>query len=166
VVVGTAGADILTGVGGTGSDLLVGGSGLEIAQYSVAGGSINLTGQVPSSAGTVNIKTLGIDVLSSIETLGFTATGYTGIGNGGSRLRSAINTTGLANNSISEFVGSYDATTGAFTFGTSSSNNATLVAFDSNSGGGTNYETFLLLGKTTTSGSIGLAAGNVTLSGL
>jgi Animal haem peroxidase/Bacterial Ig-like domain/RTX calcium-binding nonapeptide repeat (4 copies) len=166
VVVGTGGADTLTGVGGSGSDLLVGGGGNDIAQYSMTGGLTNLTGQINTASGSINIRATSIDVLTGIEGLNFTTTGYTGVGNNNNQVRSVINTAGLANNSISEFVGSYNEASGSFTFGASPSNNATLVSFDSNSGNGTNFETFLLLGKNTVSGSIGLVGGNVTLSGL
>jgi hypothetical protein len=166
VVVGTGGADTLIGVGGNGSDLLTGGASTDTAQYAVVGSVIALTGQVASSTGSVNIRGNNIDVLLGIEQLNFTGTTYIGTGNTANQLRSAINTTVLANNSISEFVGSYDAASGFFTFGASPSNNATLVAFDSNSGNGVNYETFLLLGKTSVSGAINISAGTVSLSGL
>jgi hypothetical protein len=145
---------------------LTGGASTDTAQYAVVGSVIALTGQVASSTGSVNIREKNIDVLLGIEQLNFAGATYTGTGNTANQLRSAINTTVLANNSISEFVGSYDAASGFFTFGASPSNNATLVAFDFNSGNGVNYETFLLLGKTSVSGAINISAGTVSLSGL
>jgi hypothetical protein len=145
---------------------LTGGASTDTAQYAVVGSVIALTGQVASSTGSVNIREKNIDVLLGIEQLNFAETTYTGTGNTANQLRSAINTTALANNSISEFVGSYDAASRFFTFGASPSNNATLVAFDSNSGNGVNYEIFLLLDKTSVSGAINTSAGTVGVSGL
>jgi hypothetical protein len=166
VVVGTSGDDdILTGVGGGGSDLLVGGNGIgDIAQYSVASNAIAKTGQITSATGSVNIRTANIDVLTGIEGIDLTGTGYTEIGTGTNQLRSSIRSS-LANNSIAAFTGVYGALTGIFTYGVANPN-ATLVVFDSNPGNSTNYEAFLLLDKTTISGSIGLSGTTVNLTGL
>ena len=168
LIVGTAGNDTFTGVGSSFSDLLVGGSGFDTAQYAVANNAIALTGQINANNvtnGTVNIRTNNIDVLTGIEQLNFSATGYTGTQvNGTNQLKSTVQST-LTNNSISEFLGAYDSVSGVFSFGAANPN-ATLVAFDSNSGSGTNYEALLLLGKTSVSGTIGLASGTVSLMGI
>jgi hypothetical protein len=174
VVVGTSGNDTFLSVGGSGGDLLVGGSGTDDgASYNIAGTGnpeISLTGQLLASSSTAagstaNIALLNIDVLSGIETLSFTGSGYTGFGARNNQLTGTIQPV-LRNNSISAFAGSYDSSSGVFTFG-SATTNATLVTFDSSSVGSTNYEAFLLLGKTSmTDARIGLAGGNVSLSGL
>jgi hypothetical protein len=57
----------------------------------------------------------------------------------------------------------YDASLGTFSIGAASPN-ATLIAFDSNSGNSHNFEAFLLLGKTSIDGSIGLNPGKVSLT--
>jgi hypothetical protein len=74
----------------------------------------------------------------------------------------------LQNNSISAFAGSYDSSSGVFTFVSATTNaNATLVTFDSRSVGSTNSEAFLLLGKTSMDGAtINLTGGNVSLISL
>jgi uncharacterized delta-60 repeat protein len=165
VIVGTAGADSLINVGSTAGDLLVGGLGTDTAQYAVASNAIALTGQITGTnitSGSINIRTANIDVLTGLETLQFAGSGYSGVGTGANQLRSGVQTV-LGNNSIAAFTGAYDATTGIFTLGTSPSNNATLVAFDSNSSGSTNYETFLLLDKTSIVGGLSVSGGTVTL---
>jgi Ca2+-binding RTX toxin-like protein len=172
VVAGTGGDDTFVNVGGNGSDLLIGGAGTDIAQYGVTGGT-NLTGSIPSTTGNFNIRTSNIDVLTGIETLNFTGTGYvattpTTTTTISTVLKTPISQNALGNNAISEFTGVYNEVSGIFTFGVAgnASNNALLVAFDTTSGLGTNYETFLLLGKTTFGGSVALTGGTVTLSGL
>jgi Ca2+-binding RTX toxin-like protein len=172
VVAGTGGDDTFVNVGGNGSDLLIGGAGTDIAQYGVTGGT-NLTGSIPSTTGNFNIRTSNIDVLTGIETLNFTGTGYvattpTTTTTVSTVLKTPISQNALGNNAISEFTGVYNEVSGIFTFGVAgnASNNALLVAFDTTSGLGTNYETFLLLGKTTFGGSVALTGGTVTLSGL
>jgi VCBS repeat-containing protein/ELWxxDGT repeat protein len=165
VIVGTAGADTLINVGSTAGDLLVGGLGTDTAQYAVASNAISLTGQITGAnitSGSINIRTANIDVLTGIETLQFAGSGYSGVGTGATQLRSGVQTS-LGNNSIAAFTGAYDAATGIFTLGSSPSNNATLVAFDSNSSGTTNYETFLLLDKTSIVGGLNVIGGTVTL---
>jgi uncharacterized delta-60 repeat protein len=165
VIVGTAGADTLINVGSTAGDLLVGGLGTDTAQYAVASNAIALTGQVTAAnitSGSINIRTANIDVLTGLETLQFTGSGYSGVGTGTNQLRSSVQTA-LSNNSIAAFTGAYDAATGIFTLGSSPSNNATLVAFDSNISGSTNYETFLLLDKTSIVGGLSVGGGTVTL---
>jgi large repetitive protein len=165
VIVGTSGADSLINVGSTFGDLLVGGLGTDIAQYAVASNAIALTGQVTGAnitSGSINIRTANIDVLTGIETLQFAGSGYSGVGTGANQLRSGVQTA-LGNNSIAAFTGVYDATTGIFTLGSSPSNNATLVAFDSNAASATNYETFLLLDKTSIVGGLSVGGGTVTL---
>jgi hypothetical protein len=84
------------------------------------------------------------------------------VGTGANQLRSGVQTV-LGNNSIAAFTGAYDAATGIFTLGSSPSNNATLVAFDSNASSSTNYETFLLLDKTSIVGGLSVGGGTVTL---
>ncbi|WP_348256328.1 cadherin domain-containing protein [Leptolyngbya sp. PL-A3] len=167
VVVGTGGADSLTGAGGNASDLLVGGAGTDTAAYAATNGAIALTGQINSATGSVNINTANIDVLTGMEALRLTGTAYTGLGNGTNQLRNTVQTA-LTNNSIAAFTGVYNASSGAFTFGVGAGQtaNATLIAFDANAGNGTNYEAFLLLGKTTPTGAISLNAGAVTLGNL
>ena len=124
------------------------------------------TGQITSAKGTVNINSANIDVLTGMETLQFTGTSYTGTGTGTNQLRSTVQSS-LTNNSIAALAGTYDALTGDFSLG-SKTPNATLVAFDSNSGDATNYEAFLLLNKTSMAGSNITAnnGGNVFLAGL
>ncbi|WP_103668879.1 FG-GAP-like repeat-containing protein [Pseudanabaena sp. BC1403] len=163
VIVGTSGNDILTG-GASGSDLLVGGNGIDKAQYAVASNAIALTGQITSTTGSINIRTANIDVLTGIEQINFTGSGYTGIGNGNNQLRGSIQSS-LGNNSIAAFTGVYDALSGSFSFGMATPN-ATLIAFDSNSGSGTNYEAFLLLNKSTISGNTAFGGGTLSLANL
>jgi hypothetical protein len=142
-------------------------------QYRVTGGA-NLTGQTPPTTGSINIRTANINVLTGIETLNFTGTGYiattpTTTATISTVLKMPISQNALGDNAISEFTGVYNEVSSAFTFGAAGndSNNALLIAFDTNSGSiGTNDETFLLLGKTTFGGSVALAGGTVTLSGL
>lgn len=166
IVVGTGGATLVNR-GGSGSDLLMGSSGVETAQYTVASNAIALTGAVTATTlatGSINVRTANIDVLTSMERLTFAGTGYTGIGTGINQLRSTVQTT-LGNNAIAQFVGTYDTATGIFTLG-GATPNATLVAFDANASTSTNYEAFLLLGKTSPSGTISLTSGTVTLTDL
>lgn len=165
VIVGTSGVDILTGVGGAKSDLLIGNGSTDIAQYLVSGNAISLTGQVSSVSGSINIGTANIDVLTEIETIQFTNTGYSGVGTGSNQLRSTILNSSLANNSVSALSGNYDVTSGVFTLG-STTPNATLLAFDSNAGTGTNYEGFLLLDKPSIAGSLSASSGIVTIGGI
>jgi hypothetical protein len=165
VIVGTSGVDILTGVGGAKSDLLIGNGNTDIAQYLVSGNAISLTGQVSSASGSINIGTANIDVLTGVEMLQFTNTGYSGVGTGSNQLRSPILNSSLANNSVSALSGNYDVTSGVFTLG-STTPNATLLAFDSNAGTGTNYEGFLLLDKPSIVGSLSASSGIVTIGGL
>jgi VCBS repeat-containing protein/ELWxxDGT repeat protein len=165
VIVGTAGADNLINVGSTGGDLLVGGLGTDAVQYAVASNAIALTGQITGAnitSGSVNIRTANIDVLTGLETLQFAGSGYSGVGTGANQLKSGVQTA-LSNNSIAAFIGAYDSATGIFTLGASPSNNATLVTIDSNAGNATNYETFLLLDKTSIAGSLTVGGGTVTL---
>jgi hypothetical protein len=171
VVIGTSEPDTLTGVGGSGSDLLVGSSGTDTAQYAVVSNAISLTGQITPAqiaSAIVNIKTANIDVLTGIEQIDFTSTGYTTTTTtppSNNQLRSSIQSF-LANNSIAAFAGDYDSVSGNFTFGVATPN-ATLIAFDSNPLSGTNYEAFLLLDKTAMLGSsISLDGGTVNLTGL
>ena len=166
VVAGSIGSDTFINMGGTGSDLLIGRTGTDTVQYTVATGAIALTGQITSASGTLNVNTAKIDVLTGIETLNFTGTTYTGVGTSSSQVKSTIQTS-LGNNSAAVLLGFYNTSTGTFSFGSSVGPvNATLLAFDTNTGTGTNYEAFLLLGKTTASGTISVNAGTVTLSGL
>ena len=166
VVAGSIGSDTFINVGGTGSDLLIGRTGTDTVQYTVATGAIALTGRITSASGTLNVNTAKIDVLTGIETLNFTGTTYTGVGTSSSQVKSTIQTS-LGNNSAAVLLGFYNTSTGTFSFGSSAGPvNATLLAFDTNTGTGTNYEAFLLLGKTTASGTISVNAGTVTLSGL
>jgi VCBS repeat-containing protein len=165
VIVGTAGADTLINVGSTAGDLLMGGLGTDTAQYAVASNAISLTGQITGTnitSGSINIRTANIDVLTGIETLQFAGSGYSGVGTGANQLRSSVQTA-LGNNSIAAFTGAYDAATGIFTLGSSPSNNAMLVAFDANASSTTNYETFLLLDKTSIVGGLSVSGGTVTL---
>jgi len=105
-------------------------------------------------------------VITGVEQINFSGTGYTAIGTSNNQLRAAPQSS-LANNSIAEFLGVYNATSGAFTFGGNAVDiNATLVTFDSNPGNATNYEALLLLGKTSISGTVALASGAVSLMGL
>ncbi len=174
VVVGSSGNDTFAGVGGSGGDLLVGGGGTaDVARYNLEGtgnAEISLTGQLlanssTAAGSTANIALLNIDVLSGIETLSFTGSGYTGFGARNNQLTGAIQSA-LQNNSISAFSGNYNSLNGVFTFG-SANTNATLVTFDTSSVGSTNYEAFLLLGKTSMAGtSISLTGGNISLIGL
>ncbi len=164
IVVGTAGNDLLTNVGGSGSDLLIGGSGTDTVQYAVASNAIALTGQISAATGSINIRTANIDVLTGMEQLNFTGTGYTGIGTGTNQLRSSIQSA-LGNNSVAAFTGVYESLSGSFSFGVANPN-ATLLVFDSNPGTAQNREAFLLLGKTTPSGSIDLVGGTVSLTNL
>ncbi len=172
VVVAAAGNNILSNVGSTGSDLLVGNAGtFQTIEYAVSGNAISLTGQLTAANVTsksVNIKNANIDVLSSIEQLNFTGSGYSLIAAnapGLNQLRGQIqvNPAALVNNSISAFTGAYDASSGIFSIG-SATPNATLIAFDSNSGSSQNYEAFLLLDKTSIGGSIGLNSGILSLT--
>ncbi len=172
VVVGAATGGTLSNVGGTGSDLLVGNNEtLHTVEYAVSGNNISLTGQINASNVTsqsVNIKNANIDVFTSIEQLNFIGSGYGAITAntpGLNQLRGQVqnNPAVLLNNSISAFTGAYDASLGTFSIGSANSN-ATLVAFDSNSGFNQNYEAFLLLDKTSISGSIGFNRGVVSLT--
>jgi hypothetical protein len=161
VVVGTSGIDTLTGVGGNGSDLLVGGNGIgDTARYTVTNQAIALTGQISSASGTINVRTANIDVLTGIEQIDFTGTGYRATG--ANQLKNAVQTS-LVNNSVATFIGVYNDLSGTFSFGAANPN-ATLVTFDSNPGNGKNYEAFLLLGETNTISNIGLNAGTVSLT--
>jgi Bacterial Ig-like domain/Putative Ig domain/FG-GAP-like repeat/FG-GAP repeat len=172
VVVAAAGNNTLSNVGSTGSDLLVGNAGtFQTIEYAVSGNAISLTGQLTAANVTsksVNIKNANIDVLSSIEQLNFTGSGYSLIAAnapGLNQLRGQVqvNPAALVNNSISAFTGAYDASSGTFSIG-SATPNATLVAFDSNSGSSQNYEAFLVLDKTSIGGSIGLNSGILSLT--
>jgi VCBS repeat-containing protein len=171
VVVAAAGNNTLSNVGSTSSDLVVGNVGtLQTVEYAVSGNAISLTGQITTTNvanGVFSIKNANIDVLSSIEKLNFTGTGYSSIAvstPGLNQLRGQIqvNPAALVNNSISAFTGAYDAALGTFSIG-SGTPNATLVAFDTNSGSGQNYEAFLVLDKTSISGGIGFNQGVVNL---
>ena len=164
LIVGTSANDIFSGVGGNRSDLIVGGNGTDLAQYAVSNNAITLTGQI-ANTNPINIGTANIDVITGVEQLNFSGTGYTGtLPTGNNQLRATVQSA-LANNSVAEFLGVYDATAGSFAFGAANAN-ATLVAFDSNSGNATNFEAILLLGKTSISGTVSLASGTVSLTGL
>ncbi|MEE3717507.1 Ig-like domain-containing protein [Tumidithrix elongata RA019] len=167
LVMGTSGNDTFIGSGGNASDLLVGGSGtLDTAQYAIAADGISIakTGQISSATGTINIRSANIDVLTGMEQIQFTGTGYTGLGTSANQLNSIIQSS-LGNNSIAEFTGSYNSSSGVFTFGAATPN-ATLVTFDANPGISTNYEAFLLLNKTSISGNLSLIGTTVALNGL
>jgi hypothetical protein len=166
LIVGTNSNDTFSSVGGSASDLLIGGTGTDSVQYAVSNNAIALTGQI-NNTNTINIRTANIDVITGVEQLSFSGTGYTGSAPTGNNQLSTTVRTALANNSIAEFLGVYNSASGAFAFGGNALDiNATLVAFDSNSGNGTNYEAILLLGKTSTSGTVALASGTVSLIGL
>ncbi len=165
ITIGSSGDDVLTNVGGSSSDLLAGASGVDTAQYSVVNNVISLTGQLASATGSINIKKANIDVLTGIEDMDFTGTGYVGLGTGANQLRNSMNSTVLANNSVSALAGVYEPLSGAFTFGADGAN-ATLVTFDSNPGTATNYEAFLFLDKNTPAGNIAFAGGTVSLTAL
>jgi hypothetical protein len=170
-VVAAAGNNTLSNVGSTSSDLLLGNAGtLQTVEYATSGNAISLTGQVTAANvinKSVNIKNANIDVLSSIEKLNFTGTGYSSIATnapGLNQLRGQIqvNPAALVNNSISAFTGAYDAALGIFSIG-SATPNATLVTFDTNSGSSQNHEAFLVLDKTSIGGGIGFNQGVVNL---
>jgi len=165
LIVGTNSNDTFSSVGGSGGDLLIGGTGTDLVQYAVSKNAIALTGQI-SNINAINIRTANIDVITGVEQIIFSGTGYTAIGTAINQLRDAPQSS-LANNSIAEFLGVYNATSGAFTFGGNAVDiNATLVTFDSNPGNATNYEALLLLGKTSISGTVALDSGAVSLMGL
>jgi hypothetical protein len=167
LIVGTNSNDTFSSVGGTGSDLLIGANGTDLVQYAVINNAIALTGQI-NNTNAIDIRTANIDVITGVERLSFSNTTYTGSAStstANNQLSTTVGATALANNSIAEFLGVYNATSGSFSFGGANAN-ATLVAFDSNSGSGTNYEAILLLGKTSISGTVSLVSGTVSLAGL
>jgi hypothetical protein len=169
LIVGTDSNDTFSSVGGSGSDLLIGGTGMDSVQYAVSNKAIASTGQFNAatnvSNGTIDIRALKIDVITGVELLSFSGTGYTGIeATGSTQLRTAVQTA-LVNNSVAEFLGLYNSTSGSFAFGAANAN-ATLVAFDSDPGTSANYESILLLGKTYISGTLALSSGTVSLIGL
>lgn len=171
VIVGTGKFDALTGVGTGASDLLLGGAWPDTARYSVINGSIGLTGQIDPTtvaSGRVNITAANIDILHGVEAIEFTSSGYSSMTGTTAAIGQVRNTmqTALGNNSVAALTGFYDYSAGVFTFGGGAGVNATLIAFDANPGFQTNYEAFLVLGKTSAHGMITVSGGNVTVSSL